>query len=252
MGVDWTTVIFEMVNFGLLVLIMLRFVFRPVRRILDERKADLAQREAETAAREAEAAEVRARFETQLAEIDALAERRQSAALSEARAEGEAIIEEARAAARSDRAKAEAELGRARQRTLARFRAEVLGLGAQIARRVVGEIGTAELSFAFARRAVHALEDAVDGEAAAGQIRVEHSLDVEPDELEAFIRDELGAEVELRFEPDPELVSGVRLHADGREVESSVGASLDAWYRDLIGDEGDGEGPAIQAQTGAR
>jgi F-type H+-transporting ATPase subunit b len=234
MNIDWTTVIFEMINFALLVVIMVRFVFRPVARTLDQRKAELAARAQETAEREAAAAAERARYEAELEMIDTVAEQRVNEALSEARAEAERIVSEAREEARGELDKASAELEAARRRTLERFRGEVLRLGSEAARRVVRELGVPEVDLAFARRAAHTLLDALGQGETFGLVEVRHSTEVDPDALAELLRAELGREVELHLAPDPDLVGGVRLQARGHEVEASAGASLEAWYRGLV------------------
>ncbi len=233
MQVDWLTVVFEVVNFALLVLIALRFVFRPVRKILDQRKAEIIERARETEAREAEAAAVRARFETELANIDELAEQRVNAALAEARRAAEGIIDEARASARTEIDKAESELVHARRRTLERFRGEILRLGTEAARRVVGELGDAEVGLAFARRAAHALDDTIGSGRLTGPVEVFHSSDLDADALAELLHQQLGASIELHLRVDEDLIGGVRLDAQGVEVEASAGASLDGWYRSL-------------------
>ncbi len=233
MEIDWLTVAFEAINFAVLVLIAVRFVYRPVRRVLDQRQRELGERAKQTEAREAEAAKLRAQFEGELAKIDERAEQRVNAALAEARAQAERIIAEARDAARAELDKAEAELASARRRTLERFRREILELGAEAARRVVGELGSAEVGLAFARRAAHALDDALGHGRLRGPVEVRHSPELDRDALAELLRAQLGRGVELQLRADEGLIGGVRLDAQGVEVEASAGASLDAWYRGL-------------------
>lgn len=233
MQVDWLTVVFEIVNFALLVLIMLRFVFRPIRNILAQRKAEIIERARETEAREAEAAAVRERFEAELARIDTLADQRVEAALAEARAAAHTIVEDARNNARELFEHNEAELEHARRRTLARFRSEILQLGTEAARRVVRELGAHEVGLAFARRAVHALDDALGHGRVQGPIAVRHSPDIDRDALLELLRASFGADVEINAHEDDSLIGGVRLDAQGLEIEASAGASLDDWYRSL-------------------
>ncbi|MFO7561490.1 MAG: ATP synthase F0 subunit B [Enhygromyxa sp.] len=233
MTIDWLTVVFEAVNFVVLVLIAIRFVYRPVRRILDQRQAEIIARSQETELREAEAAAVRARFEAELDNIEELAQERVQQALAEARGTAEGIIEEARAGARGELDKAEAELRAARRRTLERFRGEILQLGTEAAQRIVSELGSAEVGLAFARRAAHALEEALGEGRLSGRVEVRHSPDIDPDELTELLRSELGVRVELRLQVDEELIGGVRLDAHGYEIEASAGASLDHWYHSL-------------------
>lgn len=232
MQIDWLTVVFEVINFGLLVLIALRFVFRPVREILARRKAEIDARARETETREAEAARVRANFEGELARIDSIADERVDAALAEARTSAERIVEEARRSATAELDKAETELVHARRRTLDRFRGEVLRLGTEAARRVVRELGDVEVGLAFARRAAHALDDAIGNGRLTGPIDVAHSPDLDADSLRELLQGLLG-KLDLNLHVDDRLIAGVRLEAQGHEVEASASSSLDAWYESL-------------------
>jgi F-type H+-transporting ATPase subunit b len=234
MNIDWTIVLFEGVNFVVLVVIAWRFLFRPIRKVLDQRQAEIVARGAETEAREAETAAVRADFEARLRKIDELAEQRVDAALANARTEAEGILGEARTRARARLDEAEAELVHTRQRALEQFRGEVLGIAAEAARRVVREVGHADLALVFARRAAHSLDDAIGVGQLAGPIEVYHSPELGHDALTTALTAEFGASVELRLHVDEGLISGVRLDAQGFEVEASAGASLDAWYQSLL------------------
>lgn len=253
MDIDWTTVIFEAVNFGLLVLIMLRFVFRPVRKILDERREAIAAHDAAVSEREAAAEATRTRYEAELERIDEVAEQRVAEALAEARAQAERVVADARNQARADIDNAEAEVGRLRARTLERFQTEILRLGTDAARRVIRELGASEVTEAFARRAVRALEEAVEGERIRGPLAVFASPDADPKAIEALLRRELGpdfAGVELSVETDEELIGGVRVRAEGHEIEASAGASLEDWYRGLRASEDpSGEGEPARAAS---
>lgn len=232
MHLDWLTVSFEAINFVVLVLIVMRFVVRPIRRILDRRQAEILARAQETEQREAEAAVMRARFEGELGKIDELARTRVEQALAEARTAAERILDEARMSARAELDKAEGELAVARRRALERFRGEILRVGTEAAQRVVRELGGTEVGLAFARRAAHALDEAL-GERIRGPLEVRHSAELDPDALTELLRAQLGPQVGLRLELDEALIAGVRLHAGGYDIEASVGASLDDWYHSL-------------------
>lgn len=234
MNVDWTTVIFEAINFVLLVLLGARFVFRPVRELLERRKAEIVARAAETEVREAEAAAVRAQFEAELGRIDELAETRVDGALAEARSEAEQIIDEARTRARAELDDVELELAHTRHRTLERFRGEILQIGTEAARRLVRELGNPDVGLAFARRAAHSLDDAIGVGQLVGPVEVHLSPELDSDAVAALLQAELGSSIELHLEIDEDLIGGVRLDAQGFEVEASAGASLDAWYQGLL------------------
>jgi F-type H+-transporting ATPase subunit b len=244
MTVEWTLVLFELINFGVLVLLLGRFVFRPVKRTLEQRRTDMAAREQQTAAREQLATQLRERYEDQLRRIEEIVDERSEAALSEARSKADALIEQARGHARELVEAAEAELASGRARALGHFRVEILGLATEAAGRVIQEMGAAEVGHAFARRAFRALADArgrgpIDG-TIDGPIDVFVSPELDPADVEALARELLPGVKQLHVACEPELIGGVRLIAAGHEIQSSAGASLDAWYRRLIEDHEQG------------
>ena len=120
-GVDLPKLIFQIVNFLLLLYLANRFAFKPVLRILDERSARIAKglEDAEAAARdrelaqaEREAAITEARKEAQalLARAARIAEDTRAETVAEAKAEAEKLIARAREEITAERDKAMSEL----------------------------------------------------------------------------------------------------------------------------------------------
>nr|ACJ66835.1 ATP synthase F0 B subunit [uncultured bacterium pSY1435] len=233
MTVDWKLVLFELINFGVLVLLLGRFVFRPVKRTLEQRRADIAEREQQTSAREQAAAQLREHYEVALRRIEQSSNERVEAALSEAKTRAEALIDEAREHARERALAAEVELAAGRRRALEQFRVEVMSLATEAAGRVIREIGAPEVGHAFTRRGLYALEDALDGPF-DGPIDLFVSPELNPVDIEALVLEMMPGVRQLHVAHDPALIGGVRLIAAGHEIQSSAGASLDAWNRRLI------------------
>jgi F-type H+-transporting ATPase subunit b len=232
MTLDPTLVVFELVNFGVLVLLLNRFVFGPVARTLEQRRSEIAAREAEMAGREAAASELRSRYETALEQIDRQAEARLAAALDEARAEAERLITRARDEARTLADQSRDELDSGRRRALGHFRVEIMQLASEAAGRVIRELGAPEVGLAFVRRALHALEQ-VRERSSIATLTFQVSPELDPREVELEVRRAL-PNARVHVEPDPHLIGGVRVLADGHEIEASAGASLAAWSRRLI------------------
>jgi F-type H+-transporting ATPase subunit b len=120
-GVDVPKLIFQIVNFLLLLYLANRFLFKPVLNLLDERSArirkgledaEAAARDRELAAAEREAALTEARNEAQalLARATKIAEDSRSETLAEAKAEAEKLIARAHDEITAERDKAMGEL----------------------------------------------------------------------------------------------------------------------------------------------
>jgi F-type H+-transporting ATPase subunit b len=235
MDVEWPIVAFEVLNFAVLVLLLRRFLFRPVQRALVARRDELERARAEAEAREQAAARLHDEYEARLRSHDAEARTRLETVLAEGRTRAEAMLAEAREQARHLVTNAELQVAAARRRALEDLRVEVLRLATDAAQRVVPELEAPALARAQARRAAHRLAEAfVDG--VPGPVRVAVGHDVEPEPVAEEVRAVLGHAPTLELSVDPSIVSGVRLRVAGHEVEASVSASLQRWYDERIDD----------------
>jgi F-type H+-transporting ATPase subunit b len=70
LALDWRTVLFQIINFAVLVVILNYLVFRPLRRKLNERSGDVANALQNARDQEAEAVQLRATWEARMAEIE--------------------------------------------------------------------------------------------------------------------------------------------------------------------------------------
>jgi F-type H+-transporting ATPase subunit b len=143
-GVDWSHLIAQIISFCIVCLILYRFAYRPVLRMLEERRQQIAQGlantekiRAELARVEAQRQEVLAQANTQatklIEEARAAAARVQEQETQKAIAAAEQIIVKAREAAAQDQA-----------RMLAELKREVGRLVVQTTATVTGKILTAE------------------------------------------------------------------------------------------------------------
>lgn len=238
MDIDPTVVAFETINFVVLVAILRRFLFKPVREALEKRRGQV---EAAMAA----ADQQQTAAETTQSEYEALAadlrEQRQSQideAVTAGRAEADAIIDEARREARTRLENAANEIEAARRRALTRMQPEVAALATAAAQRVVRHLGAPSVVLAFTRRGAHALADRLS-DAPPLQVEVAHGPDDDAAAIERELHEVLGRDVSLVLEVDASIVAGVRLRASGHEVEASASASLADWYeRQLSGVDG--------------
>ncbi len=133
MHLDWWTLALQTVNFLVLVWLLWRFLYRPVRQVIEKRRglADAAVREAEARAQaadderrglEAERAALADERQSMLKNMHADLERERAAIRQEAEREAETIIAEGRATLADERTEA-----------IAESRSEVIALATEIA-----------------------------------------------------------------------------------------------------------------------
>ena len=233
MELNFTTIIFEIINFAVLMALLFRFLFKPVRRVLKERQQELehTQHEAEAARLQGTSAQAMFEARTRALEEEAQELRRQ------AKAEGEVmarqLVEEARAENRRLRASLDAEIERARVDALRELRPQLMALTIEAAQRMLSETGSGDLALAFARGGARKLAAELAHGQAHGQGRDRVHARVSPDAdvyaLSMALKEELG-DREISVSVDDSVRAGVILTAGGLEVEASAGVTLRRWF----------------------
>jgi F-type H+-transporting ATPase subunit b len=223
MTFDYWTLALQTVNFLVLVWLMHRFLYKPILRMIDLRRAEV-----EKAQTEAEASKAAARAE--LAAVDsrrAAIDRERSEILREAVEEAEKLTAERHARAEGDAAALLAagheKLAAERAEALSEARLASLDFGLDIARRLLGEVPAALRAEAWLekiedtlaalpaeRRA--GLAEAAGGDLALRVVTATRLADATMEEWRKRLDRALGNHAAITFDVDPELVAGAELY----------------------------------------
>ncbi len=234
MLIDWFTVLAQVVNFLILVWLLKRFLYRPILDAIDAREKRIAKELADADAKKAEALKERDEFQHKNEAFDRQRAALLSKATDEATVERQRLLDEARKAADALSAK-RLEALRMEQQSLSqalshRAREEVFA----IARKALADLATTSLEErmgeVFTRRlremddkAKTSLGEALKSASAPGLVRSAFDL---PAEQRAGIQNALNetfsADIRLRFETAPDLVSGIELTTNGHKVGWSI------------------------------
>jgi ATP synthase F0 subunit b len=224
MTVDWWTLALQAVNFLILVWLLRRFLYHPVRDVLDRRKAMAEEAFAEADRKKGEADSVRAALE---AERAAFAEERQNL-LRDVHRDLEGERQKTLDAAREEAGKlvdaAQARIAQEREVALQALRHDAAGLAGDLAAEILAHAASgipAEASLDAVERQVQAL-------AAEERERLENDLAAEgarltvvtaaplPAESRGPWRERLaacfGPAAAIDFTADPTILGGVELH----------------------------------------
>jgi F-type H+-transporting ATPase subunit b len=239
MQIDWWTLAIQTVNFLVVVWLLGRFLYRPVRRIIDEREAAdrAAMDEARSKAEAAEAA--RKDYEARraaLAETERTREAEHGRAMEQERA---ALLEAARAEAVEIVAEAREKAARAEAGAVDALRDRIAGLAADLAARALAGGGGIDAvtdhldALPEAERAALARDLAGDEELSV----VAPGAMPEADRAtwRAVLRERLGRHVAIAFREDPSLIGGVALHFPHGRLDFSVAGRLDRALREMKG-----------------
>jgi F-type H+-transporting ATPase subunit b len=249
MLIDWFTVGAQALNFLILVWLMKRFLYKPILHAIDEREKRIAKELADADAKKAEAQKEHDEFQRKNAEFDQQRAALWSQATDEAQAERQRLLDEARKAAVALSSKRQETL-RNEEHTLhqairRRTQQEVFA----VARKALTDLATTSLEERFGEVFTRRLRE-MDGKAKAGlgealktaaDPAVVRSTFELPAEQRAAIQNALNetfsAEIRVRFETAPDLISGIELSANGQKVAWDIAdylASLEKRVDELL------------------
>ncbi|MBE0545137.1 MAG: F0F1 ATP synthase subunit delta [Verrucomicrobia bacterium] len=234
MLIDWFTVGAQVLNFLILVWLMKRFLYKPILNAIDAREKRIARKIADADATKAEAKKERDEFQQKNETFDEQRASLMSKTTDEAKAVRERLLDEARKAADALSAKRQESLANdarnLNQSITRRAQDEVFA----IARKALTDLATTNLEErmgeVFTRRlrelndeAKHVLADAL--KTASEPALVRSAFDLPADQRTAIqnaLNETFSAEVRVRFETEPDLVSGIELSANGQKVAWSI------------------------------
>jgi F-type H+-transporting ATPase subunit b len=249
MRLDWSTIVLQTINFAVLVWLLQRFLYKPVLRMIDARKADIARHYDEAKAAEqkakahlaqvaAEREHIAAERQTALKAAAAEAQETAMARRAEAEREASAMIEEARRALAVERDKV---LGEAKD--------SALDLGMDIARRLLGDVPIQIRTEGWLRPIEQYLKalpkfdfDALTQQLADGGSLTVATASALPqamaDTWRNRLRSLLGDGITITFVVRPDLIAGAELHFPGAVLQFSWQSALAA-VRSKIDGHGD-------------
>lgn len=253
MQFDWWTLALQAVNFLVLVWLLQRFLFQPVRRLIETRKArseelmraaegKLAESELEKARYEDLIASIEANKESTLKDFQRRLDADRDTALAKAHEDAETII-----------LKAKEEIAKERRKAITASRADLVGLAKDIAKKILAgraEVADVQSDVAAALDKLSALPGqerqrllkGIESNEAGITVETSEELDdVGRNAITAKLYKELGDEFHVEFAVNPDLLGGLRIKLPQAELDASWAAYLDSAAERLLGKGDDRE-----------
>ena len=234
MLIDWFTVGAQVLNFLILVWLLKRFLYKPILNAIDAREKRIAAELADADAKKTEAQKERDDFQNKNKVFDEQRSALLGKAADEAKVERERLLDEARKAGESLRA-AQATTLRNDQ---ARLGSEITRLAKNevfgIARKTLADLATVSLEErvgeVFTRRlremdgrAKALLGAALKSSSEPAVVRSAFDLGTEQKAaIQNALNETFSAEIRIRFETSPDLISGIELTTNGQKVAWSI------------------------------
>lgn len=245
MLIDWFTIGAQALNFVILVWLLKHFLYKPILNAIDAREKKIAAELADAAAKKAEAQKDRDEFQHKNEEFDLQRAALLSKATDEAKAERQRLLDEARKAADAASAKRQEAL-----QVEAHNRNQAIGLRAQqevfaIARKALTDLATASLEERLAAVFTRRLRE-MNGQAKTGLAQalksatdpaiVRSAFELPPDQravIQNALNETFSADIHIRFETAPDIVSGIELTANGQKVAWSIAEYLSSMEKSV-------------------
>jgi F-type H+-transporting ATPase subunit b len=234
MLIDWFTVGAQVLNFLILVWLMKRFLYKPILDAIDAREQRIARELADADAKKTQAQAERDEFHAKNEAFDQQRAALLGKATDEAKTERERLLEAARQAADALSAKRQESLSNEarnlNQAITRRAQEEVFA----IARKALADLATTSLEAGMNDVFTRRLRD-MNGDAklafaealrtASERALVRSAFELPTDQRAAIqntINEIFLADIPLRFETAPDLVSGVELSVNGQKMAWSI------------------------------
>ena len=239
MIIEWYTIIFQGINFLILVFLLRRFLYRPIMETMDEREATILKRESD--AKEAREAGERAVEEAQAreAELEAKKDQVLAAAQKEAAEKRREWLNEARKEVDQSREQWQEGLRRERETFLSELRRQLAQQACRIARHCLTDIADARLEDwvwqeflkqvkALSDESFRPLLEAGEPWILRSAFPADESVEEERlEQLQDILGDRLPSRPSLQMEEDPDQICGFELEAGAHRVVWSVNSYLD-------------------------
>jgi ATP synthase F0 subunit b len=221
MKFSWWTFALQVVNFLILVWLLRRFLFKPVKAIVARRKEELARGMAEASAEKQTALMLQRDLQAQRTGIEAERQKALEEQRTQIAAERMGIIDEARAEAEKIHNQATMQLTEERTVATQELFSKTIELAVKLAERMLREVALPSTEHAFLIRALDYLDhlsqperDALVAHLGAHSLAVKtaHQLDAsEQAQWRELLGKRIGAPVRIEFNTDPALIAGAEI-----------------------------------------
>lgn len=242
MQIDWWTLLLQTINFLIVVWLLSRFLYQPIKRVIEEREA-ADRKAAEMAEEKVKAAEeTRKEYEEKLAEFAAAQRAEETRLHAEMEKEKQAVLEVAEAKADQVIAEARDRVARERKDAVEGLGEQIAALATDLARKALGDgalsgesLREHVLLHLDNQQATDAADLQNDLATSGGRLSVTSATPL-PDAERSQWQEALAARfknAKIEFETDPALLGGVELRFPHAVLSFSVADRLDRTARQL-------------------
>ena len=221
MQIDWWTLGIQTVNFLVVIWLLSRFLYRPIKKVIEEREA--ADRAASEAAQKKveEAEQTRRTYEAKLDQIAQEQQDRETAFHKELEQERAERLEDAKAEAAALLAEARERIETEKRASLQNLKGQIVDLSRDLARQALSVVANGDDALAKVTAYLDGLPgselddlqaDVANGDAPIAVTSTRHMADGERTAWRDALVERFGPETRIDFIENPDLLAGVDLH----------------------------------------
>ena len=251
MIIDWYTIIFQIINFLVIVFLLRKFLYGPIIRAMDDREQKIVEREETAAASKAEAEKEAEEYRRKSEELEEQEEAILEKAEQEAEKEKKELLDKARSEVEETRQRWEKSLEREKESFVAELRRRIGSQACSIARRCLEDLADARLEELIWNLFLQKLAKLPDDEVKELQkalqaedskvelLSVFKAPDGKIEELKKTLAEALPGlkeEPAVKAKTDKSLVCGIELQAAGYRVAWNIDSYLEELEDELLKD----------------
>lgn len=235
MQIDWITVSAQIVNFLILVWLLKRFLYQPIIRAMERREKHIAGQLDDATKREQQANEQRRQYEEKQHQLDQQREQLLAKAKEDAGQEKYRLLDEARGEITEKQTHWQRQVEQEKEEFLKTLRDQAGDVIESIARKALADLADAELEEQIIQSFINRLKSLDDESRKAltktsGTIQVSSSFALSSDtrsQVTRAIHENIIDNIDVQYTESPELICGIELLAEGRQLSWNVANYLD-------------------------
>lgn len=245
MIIDWFTIVAQALNFVVLVWLLKRFLYKPILNAIDAREERIAAAQKDAEDKKAEALQEKKKFTLKNEKFD-----QQRAALfqkenDKAKTEGQEMLKKARLEADEYSVKRQETMQREQQSLHEEFSRRTRKEIFAITRKTLADLADHSLEKRISEVFVRRLHDIDDEQkknlveaftSSSAPLLVRSAFQLPPAQqkkIQQALKKEISPEINVDFETDTELISGIELTANGQKIAWSINEYLESLEKSI-------------------
>jgi F-type H+-transporting ATPase subunit b len=241
MQFNWSTFLFQIVNFLILVFILYKVLYKPITNIIKKRREAIAEKFAQARSEQEDAEKIKKEYNAKLVGIN----REQNKILTQARQEAEAershLIAEARKTADGERNKAMQSLDQDIEKHLDDLQAHIVASITHLAKHLLQQVVGKDLDEYLGKHMVDKIRDlhkgdlhlpmnkTVDAALFAAQDPGRHVVE----QFRTALHEVFGLDVDVTVHTESSMAAGFRLEIGELVLDAGIDRQLEEWTENL-------------------